>query len=958
MRTRESDVALPFTFVDYASSPQDALAKDIIALDKSNPSDLSQIIIWCESRTQIHTVTQSLINAAKTAGIQHLLLPTITSLQDWVWQQDTPAQSVISETNKQLLLVEAIRQSPSLFQTNNAWPLAKELVNLFNECTLAQIPLQEGEHALREMLQKSYRYPTADITNISRESEIVYRLWRAYREQIEARGWIEPIDYYCRWLIGHQQDKTALHYFVVGKHRLCAAEAIFLQQLAKSHHVSIYSPKLFDSQHAAHHHPHLRFFDDIKYEGTDCDTREQALDIIYDRSNHTYDRIQQLKSTVSNNIFQDWLSLYTCNSIESHVSAVCLQAKKWLIEEKHSIGIVVNDRLLARRIRAVLEEQGIQPTDLGGWTLSTTSAATSIEVLLDAIERNFKKDSLLDLLSSPFLLKNTDLESPYPEQVFELRKLLKKHRNTASDSLESMIELTTQYFETQNIEYTELRQTLEVTKSACTALQDCQQFGEYELSLLSDLLISALKALGIYQALIKDNAGKQLIDTLETHIQSTRNSSIKISWKEWRQWLRDLFEHNYFIPEGTDKRVTLCGFEHTDTMRFNAVIIAGVEENRLTNSKNHRTFFNEKVCHELRLPTSHETNAINFVRFRQLLQQSNAVLLSAEIESHGEPQEISSWVKLLNLFCEQTYASSLENSELEALIQAYKEFKQSEQDFTENKTLQPQPTAPAELIPTRISATQYQSLIDCPYQYFAKYVLELRDQETADDFEASDFGMLVHQSLYEFHFSTANKTTLAFNTDNRDMLNKQLSDISTAIFMHAAFPKAVKQGWLQRWLSNAPAYIEWALQRAEDWRAVRGESAIQTTLNEQFTLYGKIDRIDSDTQHFAVVDYKTGSAKPSKKNVMNGELVQLPFYALLDENIIQAEYLSLASQGEVKASVKLDEQVLTTLKSEHKHRLESVLNALLNETKLNAQGDEYTCERCDYHGLCRKEHWN
>ena len=195
-------------------------------------------------------------------------------------------------------------------------------------------------------------------------------------------------------------------------------------------------------------------------------------------------------------------------------------------------------------------------------------------------------------------------------------------------------------------------------------------------------------------------------------------------------------ENNYFIPGNTDKRVTLCGFEHTDNMQFEAIIIAGVEENRLTNTKSHRTFFNEKVCHELHLPTNHESNAINFVRFRQLIQQCDTVLLSAETEIRGEAQELSSWVKLMSLFCEQSYASTLDNTELNALTQAYKQYKNDKYIFTNYKTMQPQPSAPAELIPRRISATQYQSLMDCPYQYFAKYVLELRDQQTADDFEA------------------------------------------------------------------------------------------------------------------------------------------------------------------------------------------------------------------------------
>ena len=275
-----------------------------------------------------------------------------------------------------------------------------------------------------------------------------------------------------------------------------------------------------------------------------------------------------------------------------------------------------------------------------------------------------------------------------------------------------------------------------------------------------------------------------------------------------------------------------------------------------------------------------------------------------------------------------------------------------------DKAYPPEPCAPAELIRTRISATQYQSLMDCPYQYFAKYVLCLREQDTADDFEASDYGVLVHQSLYEFHFNETRKVATTFTNEQSHTLIDELSDLSTTIFMRAPFPTIIKQGWLQRWLKSIPSYIQWTIERAKEWRTLRGEALIQTPLDKTFTLYGQIDRIDSDTQQLAVIDYKTGSSKPTKKRVMSGELVQLPFYALLDENITQAEYLNVGSQSEVRSNATLNKEELTSLKEQHKPRLKQLLNALVNQAKLGAQGDEQACRICDYQGLCRKQHWN
>ena len=957
MSTSDDQSALPFVFVDYATNPLDALASDLIALDKPNSSDLSQFTIWCDSRNVIHTMRLKLLAAAKAANINSLLFPTIITLQDWVTQQNTPDKPLISETNKQLLLVEAIRHSPGLFQTNNAWPLAKELVNLFNECTLAQIPLDDGKIVLREALLKSYQCPVANIENISRESEIVYRLWQAYQEQIQARQWVDPIKHYCETLINYTNKDRNKYFYMVGKHRFAAAETLFFHQINNQHHLALYTPKVSATQFGTHHHPHMRIANNISSNTNTSNQREQVLDIIYDKNTYTYERIQNLKHVCSENIFNRWLSVYSCNSIERHVNAVCLQAKIWLLEGIKPIGIIASDRLLARRIRAVLEEEGIKPTDLGGWTLSTTSAATSIEIFLDAIENNFKKDSLLDLLSSPFLPFNNSGNEQYQHQVFKTRKLLKKHRNTPKDNIDTFISLITTHFGSTQDDCTALTNTCELTKQASETLLSYKNQGEYELYKLSTSLLTALEITGIKECLHNDTAGMQLLDTLETNINSTRHNSIKINWKEWRQWLRDLFEHNYFIPEDTDDRITLCGFEHIDNFNFKAAVIAGVEETRLTSANTQRTFFNEKVRHELNLPTTHEAISINFVRFRQLLQQCEHLLLSAETDNHGEPQEICAWVKLIELFCEESYSFSLRNTQLDQLLQLRQASKLDTNSFVDFETTQPKPNANCDLIPSRISATQYQSLIDCPYQYFAKYVLSLREQESTDDFEASDFGQLVHQSLHEFHFGEKNKTGCAFNNDNRTNLITQLTITSSELFMRAPFPSTVKEGWLQRWLSNVPAYIDWAIERGQQWKTLRGEASLEVKLDNDLVLYGHVDRIDSDTKNYAVIDYKTGSSKPSKKKVLNGETVQLPFYALLDKNITQAEYITLGTQGEVKPSALVNNEELEVLKSEHLPRIESLIKQLKDQAPLPANGDDHVCRVCDYQGLCRKSHW-
>ena len=470
MTKSNNSFELPYVLVNHSSHPADELCKQIFQLELPNPSDLSSIIIWCESRSSIHTIKLRLLAHAKECGINSLLLPTIITLQDWVWQQQSSDKQLISETNKQLVLVEAIRQSPGLFQTNNAWPLAKELIALFNECTLAQIPFEDGQDKFRNSLIQSYNFSSASISNISRESEIVYQLWLAYCEQINARGWVDPINHYAQWLTQTKTIDVSKKYYMVGVHRLALVEKLFLHSLSSQAPLSIYIPKISNSEYGVNHHPHLN---DYLMEATttsETPLREKALDAIYQSNQHAFDKIKPLKCLLENNIFANWISTYTCKSAETHAEGVCLQAKKWLLEKKYPIGIIINDRLLARRIRAVFEKEGINPYDLGGWTISTTSAATSIEILLDCIESNFKKEHLIDLLSSPFMPDNNSEASSYRQQLDVTQKIFSNHRNTRKDNLDTFINLIHHHINNDETNLTDLITALERIKNACAPL--------------------------------------------------------------------------------------------------------------------------------------------------------------------------------------------------------------------------------------------------------------------------------------------------------------------------------------------------------------------------------------------------------------------------------------------------------------------------------------------------------
>lgn len=958
MKQTEFLSSLPFKFVDFRSNLLATASKDIVGAHKSHGADLNNATIWCESHAYAHALRKSLLAAARDIQTPSILLPTIITLRDWLWQRYPANLPLINEANKQLLLMEAIRQFPTLFNTNNAWPVTKELVGLFNECTLAQVPLDAGVDKICDILTHGYASPFADLHNISRESEIIYQLWQAYNQQIKARHWIDPVQHYCDCLRQPSNFETGQSFYVVGKHRFTTLEENFYANINSAHPLTIYYPEVPAQQYAANHHPHAKFCDQNQTQGNTSNERALALNIVFDNSTHTFERISTTKDSFIKNPYSSWLNIFTANSIENHVNAICLQTKKWLLEQHFPIGIVSSDRLLTRRIRAVLEDAGIAANDMGGWALSTTSAATAIEILLDAIETNFSKDHLFDLLSNPFLADNYQ-DSSYTDQANHTRHQLKKNRAVMRGGISPYIAFVSAQNNAADAS-TELLKVLKDIQANSKALLSCSYENEVELNYFSTQLQHLLEQLAIISSLHNDDAGKQILSTLEASLRAIQGNNIKLSWGECRQWLRDLFEHNYFVPNQVDPRVTLCGFDHLDHSKFTSVIVAGVEQTRLHNTAGNRTFFNEKVRKELGLQTTSETEAVNYIRFRQLLEQSEHVLLSAETENRGEPQEISAWVKMIELFSQEAFDESLETPVLGYLLKEQHQLKNLNCDSAISASNRPQPATPEKFIPATISATQYQSLIDCPYQYFAKYILDIKSIDLNDDLDASEFGRLVHQCLHDFHFDQsdiARYRDIDFALDARDTLISKLTEISTETFMRTSFPDAIKQGWLQRWLSNIASYIDWAIARSEIWQPQQGEVVLGETLCAGIDLKGQIDRLDTNSDGLALIDFKTGII-PTEKSVIQGETVQLPFYTLLSNDIVQAEYLELGNQNGVKTKVSLNAQDLAELKANHQARLLQLVNDLKHNAPLAALGNERVCKYCDYQGFCRKAHWS
>ena len=85
-----------------------------------------------------------------------------------------------------------------------------------------------------------------------------------------------------------------------------------------------------------------------------------------------------------------------------------MQVRLWLQAGKRDIAVVAQDRVVARRMRALLERAEVLVADETGWTFATLSVSTVLDRWLTALQSDFYHHDLLDLLKSPYHLCRHD----------------------------------------------------------------------------------------------------------------------------------------------------------------------------------------------------------------------------------------------------------------------------------------------------------------------------------------------------------------------------------------------------------------------------------------------------------------------------------------------------------------------------------------------------------------------
>jgi ATP-dependent helicase/nuclease subunit B len=576
------------------------------------------------------------------------------------------------------------------------------------------------------------------------------------------------------------------------------------------------------------------------------------------------------------------------------------------------VALVATDRLLTRRIRAMLVAQHVRIRDETGWKLSTTRAAAQLVVTLRAARWDASSDAVLDWLKNAPAFR--------PRTVQTLEKALRK--------------ASVQSWSAWSPEATPNQPAVSEVVRLANGLRASLQAARPLVAWLAAVR-ALLQSSGQWAALEADAAGAKLLSTLrliegaEAEFADFPQAVRRLRLAEFSTWVGDALEAASYVPDHPqDEQVVVLPLSQLLARPFAALVLPGCDEVRLAVSPEPPGAWTRAVL-----------EAAARAAWANALQTPCTDVLWRQSDASGETLLASPLVQALRVAEPVPLAAD----------------PRIPRSLTPLPSERPVPVGSALPI-TRLSASAYEDLRRCPYRFFGLRQLGLQEpQELTGEVDKRDFGTWLHAVLKTFH-EALNLAPVQSLPARVAMLNVAAEQVTQEMHLEPGefLPFA------SAWPRVRDGYLDWlAPHEAAGGVFEQAESALELPLGP-LTLIGTIDRVDqmhADGSRTAlVIDYKTENAIATQNRIKQPlEDTQLAFYAaLLPHDTLRAAYLNV---GEKDGSQLFEQTEVVEARDALVHGILDDMQRIADGATLAALGEGAACTFCAARGLCRKDWW-
>lgn len=628
-----------------------------------------------------------------------------------------------------------------------------------------------------------------------------------------------------------------------------------------------------------------------------------------------------------------------CADFESEARRCAAEVLDRLNAGHRPVALISQDRLLTRRVRALLARQHVPIVDETGWKLSTTRAGAMVGSLLRAANPRATADDWLDWLKSGADDWPGVAGSAWAVQAIETTMRRQAWVTPSAVDVQALGDRPAQLWQAAQMVIADLRSPRS------------RSFGAWIAALRQ-----ALAASGALVLLQADDAGQQALKALhldDAIVADPMHEAQAMSLQEFTRWVDGTLEEASFVPEPAQGQaqasVVVTPLAQAMLRPFSSVVFAGADEKRLGGDAAPHLLLNDSLAASLGLRTMEQQREAQTLAFIQLLRTPRITLLR-RLDDGGEPLAPSTLVERLGLAMRKLGRALPEAPDPQGVS-----------TLSAVPVARPTPFAP-DLLPETLSASACEALRICPYRFFALRLLSLREADELEDaVEKRDYGTWLHEVLHRFHQSRSAPRSIEQDEAGLREVAAQSQErmgLDDAAFLPfaATFERFV------------PRYVQWLHERdAQGANWIDGERDLKASPAEWsgVRMQGRIDRIDSvpgdDGPVIQLIDYKTGSAQALRNLVKTPlEDTQLAFYAALmaqqSEAVgeIGAMYLPLDDSEGIKPiehpQVAITAQMLV-------QEIGAELERMRQGAAMPALGEGMACEFCEARGLCRRDHW-
>ncbi|MDQ7085930.1 MAG: PD-(D/E)XK nuclease family protein [Sulfurovum sp.] len=392
----------------------------------------------------------------------------------------------------------------------------------------------------------------------------------------------------------------------------------------------------------------------------------------------------------------------------------------------------------------------------------------------------------------------------------------------------------------------------------------------------------------------------------------------KLSVKEWLfLWLKSLSTVTHDDVRGG--KITVMGVLETRGVHFKGVVIVDFNEGIVPASSSKDQFLNSSVRMFANLPTKADREALQKQYYKRLLEESQTAIIlyctadntlpSKFLYELGVPKAQASKAQFDLLYAQPSQLLSIIEDPIVEGFNAY--------DIT-------------------WSASRLKTYLECKRKYYYRYIQKIQAQKESELNE----GAFLHSLLDHLHREHDSYASIEAMQKNLDMLLDSLLPYSSS---KIDYQKLLWKAKLKGYVASQVAYFK------TDWKVVEREKEFQGEIGG-LRFKGRVDRIDQNSTHTLLIDYKSGSTKEAQKTKNLETLTDLQmsiYHQLLSPKYsnLNLAFVKIFEKGEIEEITLLEEK--NAYLAEHIMALKETESFVASRCETLSQ-----CQWCEFTLLC------